>query len=188
MADEFLTMATEKMAELRAEDDHLEGMARGIAQKRATLAEAIQKLAEAVELYTEMMGKARTALAPASQRQFGDLAGMTIPDACEVVMRAKGGRVRVTELRDILAGAGKLKGKPGNRYNTLVATMERFPKRFRRVGSGEWELILVDSATTAVQPPGVPPGGWSRQNLALPTPSLVNGQGGVGAAIRGDRL
>jgi hypothetical protein len=157
MNDDFLQRATARLAELTNEDGHLETMQRGITQKREALAAEIKRLSDGLDLYRSVMGLGATSSNPTLS--LGDLPNfleLTLYDGIAAVMRRHGGRARVGELRDVLSESGKMTGKPANRYNTLVATMERFPEKFRRVGPGEWELVEMDSAITTQRPPAAP--------------------------------
>lgn len=82
----------------------------------------------------------------------GRFDGMTIAEAAAVVFRERGGRARLTEVRDALAEAGKLSGKPEGMYGTLVQTLKRHPNRFVQIDKGVWTMRPDPSNGTATLP------------------------------------
>ena len=84
---------------------------------------------------------------------MADLAKMTIGDGAEALMRASGGRAKMTDLIADLIRAGKMKrGRARANYGTLGSTLARHPNRFVKVGPGEWSLTEARPATDTALP------------------------------------
>lgn len=67
-------------------------------------------------------------------------ADMTIAEAVEHYLKEVGGTARMTDIRNELARAGKLGGRPDSHYGTLVQTVQRHPGKFEQRGKGIWAL------------------------------------------------
>ena len=71
---------------------------------------------------------------------YGDLASMTLPDACAAILYKRGEGLGSGELLDILVKAGRFKVRNNNAQISLIAALKRNPKRFRKEGP-LWTLI-----------------------------------------------
>jgi hypothetical protein len=71
---------------------------------------------------------------------YGNLASMTVPDACATILYKRGEALTSRELLDILVKAGKLKAGNNNNLIGVIGALKRNSHRFRKVGSG-WTLI-----------------------------------------------
>jgi len=132
-----------------------------IAEKRASLARWQKKKEEAAreeEAVLNEIGELELALnvlrrvlgKPTPDGLFGALDMMrfrsqTVAQSCYEIISEKGGRAKVTEIIDILIGAGKLKDDRRIAYGTAVKSMER-DERFVKVGPGEYGVTETEEA------------------------------------------
>lgn len=75
------------------------------------------------------------------------LAGLSIADACEAIIRERGGEATVADIVATLQASGKLKeASRRSNYNTVASQMYRAKGRFQKVeGSvGRWRLASVE--------------------------------------------
>jgi hypothetical protein len=125
-----------RIAELENELEHERGAAADI--------EAFLRM---YARYTQLNGQMTSPTSSSFRQEFD---GVTIADAAAIILERKGGQGRATDIIDALRLGGKLKGKRGTHYGTVVQTMQRHDKRFEKVGTGVWRLI--GSASMAADP------------------------------------
>ena len=138
----------------------LEASEKRVASLEADLANAkarVDRLRTALEVIGEYEGSA-----VATEHPF---ASLTIAEAAVHVIVARGGTAQLTDVRDELRRAGKLKGKAETQYGTLVQTFKRHPDLFEQVARGVWRLVGAPSANGAQPDTGASPEA-SQPNLA----------------------
>lgn len=71
---------------------------------------------------------------------YGDLKSLTVPQACAVILRKRGGEpLTARELLKILVKAGKLPQEKDSTHISVISALKRHPELFTKVGSA-WTL------------------------------------------------
>lgn len=131
MPDRILQTAEAEVEKLTQEKTRLE----------ADLMNVLQQLRDRhifIELYRRYTeGDSRP---QPGQLPLGNLAGMTIADAAEAILRAHRRPMKLTEIIELLRHGGKLRGESRSEYGTVFKSLDHQPERFAKVGPGIWKL------------------------------------------------
>lgn len=152
MSGDFISRAFEATKGLKLDLAALDTIIADAEESRSRIRQQIALYDQALAVYRQVMDLPRT---PEEQLPLiGGLSG-TIADMAAQVIEAKGGRVTVRELVDILTAAGKFRNPEKDRqnYGTVYGTLQR-DDRFSKVPKkGEFFLIEDRSPETALRPP-----------------------------------
>lgn len=134
----------ERLTRLRSEDAHLGRTETGIRQQREALKREIEQLEithNVVRSLTDTVHVSDSVKATVHRATDDlDLDGLTIADAAEQILKARGGEADVGELLRVLREAGRISKGAGS-YGTLGKALDRHPSRFSKTGRGRWRLV-----------------------------------------------
>lgn len=136
----------------RTQDLHLARTESGIRDQRAALKVQIDQLETTMAVVRQIVADTdakQDRPPPPVQEPSVDLDGLSIADAAERVLKARGGEAGVGDLLEMLGAAGRISTKVG-RHATLKKALERHPERFEKAGRGRWRLRAL--ASHAIEP------------------------------------
>jgi hypothetical protein len=145
--DPFVQKALAKIASLEREEALLAAQQEGVQRRRNELQEQIVEWDRAKKLYVEAMGADAPAADPPAAEGKGpavDAANRSIGDLTyEYISASPNGSAKITDVAAWLTGIGKLHSdlKNTNRpYGAVYTAILRNPKRFVKVGRGEYRI------------------------------------------------
>lgn len=140
----FIEQLRARIRDVRRESEEWSRKEEEVARRRKELQEELQQLIAAETVYRRITGEqpavAQGSTIPMEAAEFG---GYSVPDAILKLLKERGGRVKTSDLVDVLQRAGKLAANRHIAYSHTFATLKRLKGRGRvtQNSAGEWSLV-----------------------------------------------